>query len=109
MIFIMGIAMAPRFFIGYVYCMEFLPQNYTGMATSLLLGIDGLVLMWASLYFMIIDNHWKTLYGCSVIATFATIIFTCFLPESPKFLLSKEKYDETRKVITRIAKENKLT
>ena len=78
LIFLMGIAMAPRFFVGYVFSMEFLPQKSTGMATSITLGIDGLVLMWSSLYFMMIDNHWKTLYGCAVFATFATIIITYF-------------------------------
>ena len=101
--------MAPRMFIGYVFSMEFLPQKSTAMATSLNLGVDGLVLMWASLYFMIIDNHWKSLYGCTVVATFVTIILTYCQPESPKFLVSKGKYDEARKVITKMAKTNGLT
>ena len=65
--------------------------------------------MWASLFFMLIDNHWKTLYGCVLVATFATLIATLFVPESPKFLHGKRRYDEARKVITRIAKINKLT
>lgn len=106
MIFIMGMAMAPRFFIGYVFSMEFLPQKKTGMATSITLGIDGLVLMWSSLYFMYVDNHWKSLYTCAVVATFFTIIITYLQPESPKFLLSQSRYDETRKVITQMAKAN---
>ena len=108
MIFIMGMAMAPRFFVGYVFAMEFLPQKSTSMATSITLGVDGLVLMWSSLWFMMIDNHWKTLYGCAVVATWFTILITYFMPESPKFLLSKGRFDETRKVITLMAKTNKL-
>ena len=88
MIFIMGMAMAPRFFVGYVFAMEFLPQKSTSMATSITLGVDGLVLMWSSLWFMMIDNHWETLYGCAVVATWFTILITYCMPESPKFLLS---------------------
>ena len=109
MIFVMGMAMAPRFFVGYVFSMEFLPQNYTAMATSITLAVDGLVLMWSSLYFMFIDNHWKSLYACAVVATFFAIAITMMQPESPKFLLSKGRYDEARKVITKIAKINRLT
>ena len=108
MIFLMGIGMAPRVFIGYVLAMEFLPQKNTAHATSLGLGIDGLVLMWASLYFMFIDNNWKSLYTIVVAMTFLTVIAACFLPESPRFLVSKGQYDKARKVITKMAKTNKL-
>ena len=93
LVFFMGIAMAPRFFVGYVYAMEFLPQKYTGMATSVTLGIDGLVLMWSSLYFMFIDNHWKSLYTVATVATFITILLTICQPESPRFLVSKGRYE----------------
>ena len=76
LVFLMGIAMAPRFFVGYVYAMEFLPQKNTGMATSITLGVDGLVLMWSSLYFMFVDNNWKSLYAIATVSTFFTILLT---------------------------------
>ena len=104
----MGIAMAPRIFISYVLTMEFFPQKNTALATSLIMGIDGLVLMWASLYFMLIDNHWKSLYSIVVVVTFVTFIAAGFMQESPRFLVSKGKYDQARKVITKMAKVNKL-
>lgn len=78
LVFFMGIAMAPRFFVGYVWAMEFLPQKNTGTATAITLGVDGLVLMWSSLYFMLIDRNWKSLYTIATIATFLTILLTYF-------------------------------
>ena len=63
------------------------------MATSVTLGIDGLVLMWSSLYFMFIDNHWKSLYTVATVATFITILLTICQPESPRFLVSKGRYE----------------
>ena len=61
-VFAMGMAMAPRVFVTYVHIMEMLPKSKTAIATSVNFGIDGLVLTWASLYFMLIDNNWRTLY-----------------------------------------------
>ena len=63
------------------------------MATSITLGVDGLVVMWSALYFSLVDNDWKSLYAIATIATFITIFLTYLQPESPKFLISKGKYD----------------
>ena len=109
MVFIMGAGLPPRTFVGYAFSMEFLPLKNTALATSLTFCGDGLVLMWASLFFIFIDNNWKSFYGIVVITTFVTFIALGFFPESPRFLANKGRFDETRSVISKIAKKNKLT
>ena len=92
----MGIAMPPRCFVTYVHVMEMLPKSKTAFATSINHGIDGLVLTWVSLYFMLIDNNWRSLYTIVVVATMIAVMAACWLPESPKFLVGKGKYDQVR-------------
>ena len=107
-VFAMGMAMAPRVFVTYVHIMEMLPKSKTAIATSVNFGIDGLVLTWASLYFMLIDNNWRTFYSIVAVTTLMAVIAAYQLPESPKYLVGKGKYDQARKVITKIARVNKI-
>ena len=74
MVFTMGIAMAPRVFPSYVLVMELLPKSKSAVVTSINFCIDGLVLTWCSLYFMLIDNNWKSLYSIIAVATLMTFI-----------------------------------
>ena len=108
LVFMMGVAMAPRVFPTYVLVMELLPSNKAGLVTSIVFSIDGLVLTWCSLYFMFIDKSWKNLYSAVVLATFLTFIASFWLPESPKFLVNKGRYQQAREVITRIARTNRI-
>ena len=74
LVFAMGIAMAPRVFVTYVLIMELLPMSKTAIVTSVIFGIDGLVLTWCSLYFMFIDNNWRTLYSIVAVTTLLAFI-----------------------------------
>ena len=108
MIFCMGLAYAANIFVGYVLVMELLPESSTAVATSLTLGLDGLVLTWCSLFFMFISKNWKTLYVFPLISTYGAVLMVFMLPESPKHLVNQGNYDHARKVISKMAKENKL-
>ena len=59
-----------------------------------MLGIDGLTLAVSALYFMYVSNHWKPLYSFSVVLTLIGLIMLTCLPESPKFLVAKQRYDK---------------
>ena len=108
LIFIVGLAMPPRAFVGYIYAMEFMPIDKTKSATALLMGMDGLVPMVATLWFMLVSKEWKTLFVVATILLYLTLILVFTMPESPKFLLAKGKFAEARAVMTRIAQYNRL-
>ena len=107
LVFLIGLAMPMRVFIGYIYAMEFLPLKHTTLATGLTLGFDGLGICLAALWFLYVDKDWKSFVGLSTFWAYGTAVFIwCAIPESPKFLLSKGRYDEARQVIGRMKKYN---
>ena len=109
MIFLMGLTMPMRVFVGYIFAMEFLPMNKTQMATALTLGFDGLGIAVAAFWFLYISKDWKTLISLSTVFCYVTALFVCCaLPESPKFLVSRGRYDEARRVIDRMKQYNRL-
>jgi MFS transporter, OCT family, solute carrier family 22 (organic cation transporter), member 4/5 len=50
------------------------------------------------------DWHWLELFACS--SGIISMVGVYFMPESPKFLVSKKKYDEARLAINTIARVN---
>ena len=114
LVFLMGLAMPMRVFVGFIFCMEFLPIKSTQLAAATTLGLDNLILMFSSLFFMYISKEWKALFGLGTIMSYIALVVTYHMPESPKFLVNKNKFQEARDVITEIAafnqvKELKLT
>ena len=105
----LGLAMPPRVFVGYIYCMEFLPMDKTSKVTAILMGNDGFVMIISALWFMSISKNWRTLFTLATCMVVVVFIIQIFMPESPKFLVSKGRYAEARAVMTRIAKSNGLT
>jgi hypothetical protein len=101
--------MPMRVFVGYIYAMEFLPLKNTTLATGITLGLDGLGIAIASVWFLYISKDWKGYIGLSTLWAYSTALFIWYaMPESPKFLLSKGRFDEARSIITRIKKYNGL-
>ena len=108
LIFVIGLAMPPRVFVGYIYAMEFLPIDKTQSSTGIIMGNDGLIPAIGALWFMVVSKDWKTIYSFATVLLYLTMIIVFTMPESPKFLLAMGKYEEARAVMTRIARYNKV-
>ena len=106
LIFILGLAMPMRVFVGYIYAMEFLPVKKTQLVSAVTLGNDGLMLVIASLWFMLISRKWWTLFFLATMLVYLTLALVVGMPESPKFLVSRGRYAEAREVMTKIARIN---
>ena len=106
LIFIIGLNMPMNVFVGYIYSMEFIPERHTSTVTAISMGNDGLILAISSLWFMYISKQWKTLFATATVLEYITHIILWTMPESPKFLLAKARYNEARAVMTRIARKN---
>jgi hypothetical protein len=48
---------------------------------------------------MLVSKDWIPLQLFAIAATFATLIATLFIPESPKFLYSKNRFLEARNAL----------
>ena len=70
---------------------------------------DASILVIIPLYFIFISKDWVPFQLFAVFATFVTLIATLIIPESPKYLYSKGKFDESRKALQFIRKFNGLS
>lgn len=109
MIFVQGLAMPMRAFVGYIYIMEFLSQKKAQVFSAIVMGFDGLVLVVAALWFLYVSQNWKSLWLMATILQYGVILLICTFPESPKFLVSVGKFEQARTVMTRIAHYNRIT
>ena len=57
-------------------------------------------------YFRFINKHWLPFQIFSVIMSFLSIVCCYFLPESPKYLYGKRRYDDARKALYYIQRFN---
>ena len=89
----MGLAMPMRVFVGFIYCMEFLPVKNTQLAAAATLGFDNLMLMISAFFFMSISKEWKALFGIGTGMSYVAIALLHNMPESPKFLVNKNRFD----------------
>jgi MFS family permease len=107
LMFIFGVASVGRCSISFLYLMELLPSNTQIIAGTCLQVHNSLLALFACIYFWVI---WKNWLGIEIMAGLMGAIGglgAFFMPESPKFLISKGRFDEARNSINVIARYNK--
>jgi Cu/Ag efflux pump CusA len=60
-----------------------------------------------AVYFLCISKYWLPFQIFGVCITGACVISIFFVPESPKYLISKKRYDEARQSLVFIARMNR--
>lgn len=68
---------------------------------------NGFVALYTVLYYWFISKDWIGINAFGAALTLISAVGVWFLPESPKFHLSKKRFDEARASINFIAKTNK--
>lgn len=106
LMFLIGIAMSGRAFVGYVWMSESLQIQHTTRMTAFLFCIDSLGIFLAAIYFKYISKNWVYFYSTPLVILFFAAIKLCLLEESPKFLYATKQYDRLRKVLTVIGRKN---
>lgn len=106
LIFIFGMGGVGRSSISYLYMQEFLPQNKQTLVGTILQLNNGFVAVYTVIYYWFISNYWIPIQIFGGVLTAVSMAGVYFLPESPKFLLTKRRYDEARAAITVIATTN---
>ena len=85
MIFIMGIAMGGRVFVGFILMSENLPKKDTSLGTSLMFGLDSFCICFSALYFKHISKDWRGLLIAPLILHSIATFVLAFQHESPKY------------------------
>ena len=105
----MGAAMPGRVFVGFIWCTEFFETTKSPLVTAIVLGFDGLVLTFCSLWFRYISIQWKSLQVVFFLFSIVGFISTKFcFPESPKFVHNEGKHEEARMILGQMATKNKM-
>ena len=107
LIFVFGTAGVGRSSISYLYMQEFLPQNRQTLVGTILQLNNGFVAVYTVIYYWFISKNWIYINAFGTLLTVVSAVGVWFLPESPKFYISRKRYDEARNSINFIAKVNK--
>ena len=106
MIFLMGIAMGGRVFVGYIFMSENMMTKDISKATSFMFGLDSLVICFAALYFRFISKDWRTLFIFPIILQGIATLTMMRQHESPKYYYAIGEYEKAREVLTSIGMTN---
>ena len=105
-IFLMGALFPLNVNITVTYLYELMPERHHAMTGTLLNTICCLTLMVGSLYFAFISKDAVYLLLTGWVCVLAQVCTIWHLPESPKWLLSVERVQESLHVIEKMARVN---
>lgn len=109
LVFIFGLSLTARYYVGYAYNVEMQPKShYVLVGTSMFL-IESIAYLSICVYFMKVSKDWKPLQIPNIIFISAGLVFLFFMPESPRFLISKQRFEDARDVFKWIGKVNGLS
>ena len=94
---------------SFVLTTELVYTKHRVYVTTALLALNAMIFPISAFYFRFISKEWLYLFIAFLIITFIIAILSHFVPESPVFLAEKEKYEEAKEVIKRMAKMNGKT
>jgi len=94
-LFFGGISETGRYYVAYVYCVEFYPRKYQDKVGLYIFVCFGVAMSLIGLRFWFIPNRtwtWNAYLALGLaVMSFFLILF--FQPESPRFLYSRKKFD----------------
>lgn len=106
--FIQGIASDGRKSLGFAYFVELAPKSWTNiLGTSWNISEYALINIYVTTYFRFVSKSWiGTIYISLGLALTSLIVVFSLIPESPKWLYSKERYEDLGDVLRFMARIN---
>jgi len=92
---------------GFIFFLELMPQKSNTAAVSIFSIIDGLTYLLLVIYFWLINKHWFWIILVGYIFQITGAFLAWWLPESPPFLFSMNRYEEAIKVFALMARVNR--
>jgi len=68
--------------------------------------IEGLINLWATLYFMFVSTHWEGFVLLGLILQVFSCVTVFWIPESPVYLLKTKKFEELKEALKTIGEWN---
>ncbi|MEO8921713.1 MAG: MFS transporter, partial [Caldimonas sp.] len=101
-----GVAIGIASFISPMYIAEVVPAKARGslVAVNMLAITTGIVVAYLVDYAFSASHGWRYMFGLAAIPSVALVIGMWRLPDSPRWLISKSKVDQARKILQRARK-----
>src|SRR4051812_13236965 len=104
---IIGIAIGITSYVAPMYIAEVSPTRRRGALVTLnqLMITLGILVSYVSDYFLSNDANlqsWRWMFGVGIIPGLVLLIGMLFLPETPRWLISKERWEEGKKVLMQV-------
>lgn len=99
-----GIAIGIASFISPMYIAELVPSKVRGslVAVNMLAITTGIVVAYLVDYAFSAVHGWRFMFGLAAIPSIILVIGMWRLPDSPRWLISKSRVDEARRVLQRV-------
>ena len=108
LLFMGGISETGRYYVAYVYCVEFFPKQMQANIGLAIFSCFGTAMVLIALRFWFIEPRvwtWNA-YLSITMALISFIATLIWMPESPRFLHSRKKYAEADAIMNKIARIN---
>mmetsp|Transcript_13167 Transcript_13167/g.22312 ORF Transcript_13167/g.22312 Transcript_13167/m.22312 type:complete len:131 (+) Transcript_13167:814-1206(+) len=106
MFFFIGIGMAGRVFVGFVFLSEHQRVQDTPKVTAFMFVIDALAIFVSAVYFRLFSKDWRYLYLMSLLAIAVALVALLRQYDTPKFYYGTGQYDMARMVLTDVGRTN---
>ena len=87
-IFIFGLSVTARYYVGYTYNLEMQPSNYHVLVSTTMFLFESLVYIFICIFFWVISDRWKLLQIPNLVLSVTGTFALFFMPESPRFLVA---------------------
>lgn len=108
LVFIFGLSSTARYYVGFSYLLEIQPKSHQVMASTVMFLFESFIYVIICLYFWFYRGPWQYLQIPNMAFTFLGIIYLFWTKESPRWLVSKKRYSDARKVFKWIGMQNGL-
>ena len=104
LLFMGGISETGRYYVAYVYLVEFMPIRLQNSAGLYIFVVFGFVMTYIAMQFWFIIKYWQINAAIALVLAFASLILTvAWLPESARFYYGRKRFREAAAVMTKIA------
>jgi len=103
---ILGMTFSGKNIVGLNFAIECTPEKYQKFVISVYWTVELVSIILWSFYYQKLDKNWFPLQMIYFIGGILTLITALFLPESPKYLYTQQRFEEARKSLNYIAKVN---
>ena len=108
-LFMLGISITARYYVGYTYNVEFQLRRDKVIVSTVQFMMESVVYLLDIVYFLYISKEWVWLQIPNIILCVVGVCWVVALPETPHWLLAKKRYDEARLVFQKMHRWNGAT